>query len=218
MTGMRGMHVAALAVAGVILSTFLVGSALAAETSNLGTVDVEKAFNGYKKKQQLDQDLAAFVEELRQKLELRQTHRLLDKEEFSQLEELKGKSKATDAEGKKIEEIEGLSREREKELQTLQQKVGPTDEEKARLIALQDQAKKSDEELKGTEKEFEREVNKRRIDLSQEVMGEVEAAVAAVAKQKGLDVVFNKSLGELGFIIYSSVDITEDVLKRLNRE
>ncbi len=48
-------------------------------------------------------------------------------------------------------------------------------------------------------------------------MGEVEAAVAAVAKQKRLDIVFNKSLGELGFIIYSSVDITEDVLKKLNK-
>jgi len=214
----RGIHITLLITTGILLGALPVGPALAADAGGFGTVDVERAFNDYEKKQQLDKDLVAFVEQLRQKFDLRQTHKLLDKEEFDQLAELKQNATPTDADTEKIRELEELSTQREKELQALQQKTGPTDEEKARLIALQDQAKKSEAELTETQKQFEKDVTKRRFDFSKEVMGEVETAVAAVAKEKELAIVFNKSFGELGFIIYSSVDITDDVLKKLNKK
>jgi len=198
------------------------GSALAADAKaagpQFGTVDVERAFNEYEKKKQLDEQLMTSAEQARQKLELRSTNRLLTADEFKQLADLRTKPKQDDADKKKIDEILALSKQREQELQTLQQKQDSTDAEKARLKELQDQLNGSDASLKEDTSKYQTELRTQQVDLSRQVMQEVEVAVAAIAKDKGLSLVFNKSAGEPGLVIYSSMDITDEVLKRLNKK
>ncbi|MBP6962881.1 MAG: OmpH family outer membrane protein [Armatimonadetes bacterium] len=199
------------------LGIILTGPAVSAEAQVFASVDVEKAFNDYKKKQDLDKQVMAELQQLQSKLELRQTHPLLTKAEFDELAALKAKEKPTDAEKKRIETMEAMSTQKEKDLQALRQKTTPTDEEKASMAALQEVAKQTETELRDSAKQADTEWQAKRYELSKQVMEDVQAAVAAVAKQKNITMVFNKSAGETVLVVYSSNDITADVIARLNK-
>lgn len=218
MLRLRGIIV--LLMLGLLLSAYMGGPTLAADAksgTSFGSVDVEKAFDGYDKKKQLDQELLVFADQLTLKYELRKTNRLLTADEFKQLADLTVKPNQNDADKKKIEELLAQSKQREQELQTLQQKQGATDAEKARLKELTDQATNADAVLKDETGKYQGDFAAKQVELSRQVMDEVDAAVAAVAKSKGLSMVFNKNIGDIRFIIFSSVDITDEVLKKLNK-
>lgn len=221
MTILRG--IATIAIFALLLSAFASIPAMAADAKapvlSIGTVDVEKAFDGYTKKDKLQQELMANYERLKADLELRGTNKLLTEDEFKQLADLKAKPTLDDASKKKVDELLALSKQREQEFQALQQKANATDQEKAQLKALQDQLTKTDETLKSQEAQYNDELTKQRIDLSKQVMQDVDTAVAVIAKEKGLTIVFNKSAaGDPGFIVFSSVDITDEVIKKLNKK
>lgn len=218
---LKSRGILAILALGLFLSVFTGGSSFAADvkaTASFGTVDVEKAFDNYDKKKQLDQELMNYADQLKQKLDLRKTNKLLKPEEFNQLAELKVKPNPTDDEKKKIEDFLALSKQREQELQALQQKQDTTDVEKARLKELTDQSANTDAALKEELGKSQNDLAGKQIDLSRQVMQEVEAAIAEVAKAKGLTIVFNKSASEPGLIAYSSLDITDEVLKKLNKK
>lgn len=218
----KSLTIIAVLISGLILGALACPPASAADakttTQVLGTVDVEQAFNGYEKKKQLEQELMSLYDQAKQKLELRQANKLLTTEEFTQLADLKVKPKPTDVETKKIEELANTSKQRDQELNSLQQKTTPTDAEKTRLAELTSQLAKTDAAIKEDESKYQDDLNKRRIELSGQIMQDVNTAVSAIAKEKGLSIVFNKSVGEPNLIIYSSLDITEDVLKKLNKK
>lgn len=189
-----------------------------AGTVLFATVDIEKAFDGSTKKAQLEQELQTYYRNIEQWFQLRNANKLLTAEEFAQLVELKNKPKQEEADKKKIDELLALSKQRDQELEALRQKQGATDAEKARLNELQEQMKKSETQMQEEEKKQQAELTKKRVELSKQVMTDVDAAVAAVAKEKGLTIVFNKSAGEPGLVVYSSLDITDEVLKRLQKK
>lgn len=205
-------------VVGIILSILALIPASSAEAQVFASVDIEKAFNDYQKKQDLDKQIMADLQSLQLKFELRQTHELLSKTEFDELAALKAKPKPTEAETKRIGDLEAASSQLEQELQALRQKTTPTDAEKTRMAALQAQIKQTETEIKDGAKQAEADWQKRRYELSKQVMDDVQAAVAAVAKQKNFSMVFNKSVGEAVLVVYSANDITEEVLKRLNKK
>lgn len=212
----------AVLIPGLVLGTLACGTAFAADAKTnapvFATVDVEQAFNNYEKKKQLEAQLMSMYDQAKQKLQLRGSNKLLTDVEFTEYANLKLKPNATDAEKKRTEELAALSKQREQEFQSLQQKPNPADTDKQRLSQLQDQLTKTDQSLKDDETKYDADLNKQRIDLSTQVMGDVNTAVAAVAKDKGVTMVFNKSIGEPGFVIYSNFDITDDVLKKLNKK
>jgi len=218
MLKLRG--ILAVIIFGLFLSALASSLALAADAKPMtfGSVDVQKAFDGSVKKAQLQQELENQIAQVKQWLELRNSNKLFTTEEFQQLVDLKTKPKPEDADKKKAEELLTLSKQRDEAFQALQQKTSLTDAEKAQLKEFQDRAKKvqtsMEEELKKRDVELE---NKGR-ELSKQVMQDVEAAVAAVAKGKGLAIVFAKSIGDYTFVVYSSVDITNEVLERLNKK
>jgi Skp family chaperone for outer membrane proteins len=219
----KSLTIIAVLVSGLVLGVLATGSAAPAADAKsvlqvFGTVDVEQAFNGYGKKKQLEQELVTYYDQAKAKLELRQGNKLLADAEFTELADLKIKPKPVEADTKRIEELTNLSKQREQEFQALQQKVSPSDAEKARLNELQAQIKKAEAALKDDETKYQDDLNKKRVELSQQVMLEVNTVVAAVAKEKGLAIVFNKSASEPSMIIYSNLDITEDVLKKLNKK
>ncbi len=209
---------ALVAAVAIILSIFMVAPALAADAQVFATVDIEKAFNDYTKKQDLDKQIMTDLQGLQSKLELRKTHEMLSSAEFEELATLKAKVKPTDAEKKRTEELEGASTARAQELQTLRQKTTPTDEEKNRMAALQSQVTQTGTELKDAAKQADTDWQKKRYDLSKQVMDDVQTQVAAVAKAKGITMVFNKSVGETVLVVFSANDITDEVLKKLNKK
>lgn len=220
MLKLRG--VLAVLIPGLVLGAMACGSAPAADAKSTGqvfaTVDVEQAFNTYEKKKQLEAELLTLYDQAKQKLEMRSANKLLTNIEFNQLADLKLKPKPTDVETKKIDELTTLSKQREQEFQSLQQKPSPTDADKTRLNQLQDQIKQTDQSLKDDETKYEADLNKKRVDLSSQIMLEVKTAVSSVAKDKGVTIVFNQSSSEPGLVVYSNYDITEDVVKKLNKK
>lgn len=215
--GRTRISIALVAIIGIVLSILTVAPARSAEAQVFAAIDLDKAFNDYTKKQDLDKQFQSEVQGIQSKLELRQTHSLLNTTEFEELSTLKAKVKPTDAEKKRIEELETSSTQRVQELQALRQKTTPTDAEKTRMAALQDQTKQTDAELKEIARQADADLQKRRYELSKQVMDEVQAAVAAVAKSKGITMVFNKSVGETVLVVFSTNDITDEVLKKLNK-
>jgi Skp family chaperone for outer membrane proteins len=216
--GRTRISIAVVAVISLILGIILVSPALSAEAQVFATIDIEKAFNDYEKKQELDKQIVADLQAVQSKLELRQTNELLSKTEVDELSTLKAKAKPSDAETKRIAEIEAASMAREKELQDLRQKTTPSEAEKTRLAALQDQIKLTDAELKEAAKLADADWQKKRYELSKQVMDDVQTQVAAVAKAKGITMVFNKSVGETILVVFSTNDITEEVIKKLNKK
>jgi Skp family chaperone for outer membrane proteins len=220
MTRLHG--IVAISVLGVFAVALAGGMAFAADAKATGpvfaVVDVEKAFDGSEKKQTLEKELAAYLKGIEDWFQLRSTNKLLTPEEFTQLTELRNKPKQEEADKKKIDEFLALSKQREQEFQTLQQKQGATDAEKARLKELQDQITKTDASMQEEEKKRQVEWTNKKIELSKQVMADVEAAVADVAKEKGLTMVFNKAIGEPGLVVYANIEITDEVLKKVNKK
>ena len=202
-----------------IIANFAVAAEVKPSTGLVfGTADADSVFKDYTKRQQLYSDLDALKAKLEGELELRNANRLLTDDEFKQLVDLQAKAAKTDAEQKKIDELLATSKQRDQDLQTLQQKSDATDAEKAQRTELENRLKTVQQALQDNKTKFEDELNKRLIDANKLVTADIETAVAAVAKEKGLSVVFNKSFGAAEFVLYSSVDITPDVLKKLNKK
>jgi len=210
----------------VLISIFVLGTiagpAAAADAKApvglvFGTADADALFKDYTKRQQLYSELDALKANLEGQLELRNANRLLTEDEFKQLVDLQAKPKKTDAEQKKIEEFLATSKQRDQDLQTLQQKSDATDADKAQRTEMENRLRTVQKSLQDDKAKFEEELNRRLIDANKQVTTDIEAAVSAVAKEKGLTVVFNKSFGAAEFVLYSSVDITADVLKKLNK-
>jgi Skp family chaperone for outer membrane proteins len=181
------------------------------------TLDVEKAFNGYDKKTQLDAKLQADKAQADEKLRLRSDNAFLTADEFTQLADLAAKPTKTDDDKTKIAALTKTANDRQAEYTGLQQKKDATDAEKARLQELQSMGEKAKAAFDAEQTSLYQKLQKQQVDLSKQIMQDVEVAATNVAKAKGITMVFNKSFGEPGFIIYSGMDITDEVLAKLNK-
>lgn len=206
--------------AAAVLAVFLLsGISMAADAKSsgilFGSVDMEAAFNASQKKKDNEAKFQAMVAQMQQKIDLHQKNRLLSADEFQQLVDLSIKPNPTPEEKARADELLNLSKARDQELQALQQKKDATDADKARLKALQDQLALSDSAIRDEANKYANDIEKARDDLSNEVKVDINNAVAAIAKEKGLSVVFNKTSGDIILVVYTSIDITDDVIKRM---
>lgn len=199
----------------LVLSAFVVNTYAIASPAVFGSVDMEAVFNEAPRKKDNEAKLQAMVAQIRQRIELRQANRLLTADEFNQLADLTAKADKTDADNARITELQNASKTKDQELQALEQKKDANDTDKARLQTLRDLYIASDQELKDSAAKYSEDIEKANIDLSNEVKADINKAVEAVAKEKGLSIVFNKTAGDAILIVYSSVDITDEVTKRL---
>ncbi len=198
-----------------------VGMAIAADAKaamQFGTVDIEKAYAGYQKSAQIKEELKNAYDKANLKLDLMKANKLLTPEEIAELVELSTKDKQTEADKARINALLDISKKRDQEMQTLEQKQDATDAEKARLQQLIEQRKNSEEAYKKSFESLQKELNNKENELLGAAKKDIVDAVAAVAKEKGISIVFNRSIGLADFIIYSAVDITDDVIKKLNKK
>lgn len=218
----RSRGILAVLVLGSLLAAAVASPVFAADAKSaglvFGTADADSLFKDYTKTQQLYSELDALKAKLEGQLEMRNSNRLLTDDEFKQLVDLQAKPQKTEAEQKKIDELLATSKQRDQDLQTLQQKADATDAEKAQRTELENRLRTVQQALQTDKTKFEDELNERLIDTNKQVTEDIETAVSAVAKEKGLAVVFNKSFGAAQFVLYSNLDITPDVLKKLNKK
>jgi Skp family chaperone for outer membrane proteins len=211
-----------------ILSTFMRSTFVGAASSPndkpditgpaTGIVDIESVYGQSGLKSKLEGDLQSLKTQLEQKLELRNNNGLLSPDEFKQLADLTAKPSPTADDTKKIQELNKAEADREQDLTTLQQKQGATDAEKDRLKALTAQMAKAAEVWKAEKDADEESFRDKQIEMKKQAIQQIETEVTAVAKQKGLTLVLNKTNGDMVFVAYSSNDITDAVVQRMNKK
>lgn len=218
---MSKLHAIAVVLAFLLLSAVVVAPAFAAAPQPampaFGSVDVDRAFAASERKKAVSSELDTYGRQLQSNLELREANKLLSEQELAQVRDLKAKASLTAAEQSNVESLLAKSRELDKEFAALQQKPNPTAEESARLKELQSMVEAGKTALTREQEKYSADFSKRQSDLLKQAIDDIDAAVAAVAKGKGLSIVFNKSVGQLNIVVYSSVDITDDVIKKLNK-
>lgn len=218
----KSRSISAVLALGFVLSVITGGYAVAAADTKavptFGVVDVAKVFDGYDKKKTASQEFAAEGQKLQEKLQLRQINRMLSNGEFDQFMELKTKVSLNDNDKKKMDDLLATTKSREQELQTLQQKQNSTDAEKVRLNELQDMANKGEDATKLEAEKLQAQFAQKQDDMTQKLLGDIEKAVAAVAKDKGLAMVLNKNVNGAPFVLFATVDVTDEVLNKLNKK
>lgn len=201
----------ALALTGTVAAV-PVRAADAPAASTFGSVDVQKVLAGYTKKATYDDQINQLNARLQAYMQQQSSSPMLSKADQDQLGALLAKPSPTDQDKVTISQLQQKSTQAVQELAALQQKPNPTDADKARLAQLQQMQDAGKQALDDTYKGYQDQVQAANAALSQKLSDEVKAAITDVAKQRGLAVVFDAQVA-----IYTTNDITDDVVKRLNK-
>lgn len=205
--------ITALSLAGLFAISSVAARPVSAQaTLPIGSVDVAKIQSGYAKRAQLEKTVADLNFKLSSQLKTLSASDMLNKDQLQQLAALLAKQTLTDPEKAKVAELQNASARDSQELTALQQKANPSDDDKKRLGVLAAQKQAAQDAMQqivdGYNEQFKLETQK----VSDQFTELVKSTVAAVAKDKGLTVVLDSQLA-----IYCANDITDEVLKRLNK-
>lgn len=185
-----------------------------AQTVQFGVVDVNKVLNESKSRtivsgelQRTERSYTAILQRLAQG-----SARFLTDAEITELAGLYEKDKPTEAEQKRISQLEEKGDQQKRELTTIQNTPKPDDAQTARFTLLNDTFEKGGASLQQLNRTLSARLQEKARDAEQKALVTVRAAVAKVAKAKGLAVVFTGDIA-----IYATVDITDDVVKEVNK-
>jgi len=199
-----------LAIAGIsVLST----GAWAQGTGAFGMVDLKRVVDEYDQRKALEAQLQQMRDQMRAKLQWRANNLLLEEAELSEYENLASITNPTDQQKQRMQELEQKSRQLNEELSQLRQKNPPTEQDTQRMNQLTAIENRNREALVQLQDQFEQQLNARRDEMINQMLQDIRKAVAAVAQEKKLAVVFDSTQ-----VLYASNDITTDVIKRLNRK
>jgi Skp family chaperone for outer membrane proteins len=122
------------------------------------------------------------------------------------------KDQPSDTEKKRIAELEAIGDSRKGEMSRLENTASPTDVQRKRFTELNSMHQQGEQNLAALTQDFESRLRTREDDLTKKALATIREAIAVVAKQKGLAVVFDSK-----FALYAQVDITADVAKQVNK-
>jgi len=194
------------------LSSAQAGSAPAA-TSVIGSVNIQKVLAGYNKKASAEASMQAMADNFNNVFKLEQASAMLSQSDQQSLCTLLLKPTKVQADEDQIKVLQTKSVNDANELATLQQKTSPTDDDKARLTVLTGEQQNGQAALQTIADSFKQQLSDQDQQQSTQLESDVRAAVASVAEQKGLAVVFDSSLA-----IYASNDVTAQVISKLNSD
>jgi len=199
-----------LAIAGI---SVLSNGAWAQGTGAFGMVDLKRVVDEYDQRKALEAQLQQMRDQMRAKLQWRANNLLLEEAELSEYENLASITNPTDQQKQRMQELEQKSRQLNEELSQLRQKNPPTEQDTQRINQLTAIENRNREALVQLQDQFEQQLNARRDEMINQMLQDIRKAVAAVAQEKKLAVVFDSTQ-----VLYASNDITTDVIKRLNRK
>ncbi|HVK05131.1 MAG TPA: OmpH family outer membrane protein [Armatimonadaceae bacterium] len=213
-----------------VLAAFLIGAVLAgpgavrparaqnnpaaAAAPTFGMIDVGKILNDSKARQAAATELQQFQQALVGILRRMDqgTARFLEEAEVMELGKLYEKTAQTDADKKRISDLEQKGDLSKGQLTRLQNVASPTPEQNKELQDLADRQEKGAAHLQKYADSLDKQLKDRERSINTKMMDDVKTAVAKVAKQKNLAAVFTGDVA-----IYAPVDITNDVLKEINK-
>lgn len=199
--------------AGVMFLASSVWAQARGAPSGFGAVDLKRVVDEYEQRKTMEQQLQQLRDQLRVKLQWRANNLLLSEEEINEYENLASLTNPTQQQRQRIQQIEQKSQQLNQELSALRQKNPPTEQEVQRINQLTASENRNKEVLAQKQDQFEQELSTRRDEMINQMLQDIRKAVAAVAQEKALAVVFDTSM-----VLYASNDITNDVIRRLNRK
>jgi len=181
--------------------------------STIGSVDIQKVLAGYTKKAQSETDYEKVVDQYNNAFNAQKQNYMLSLTDQQTLGNLLLEDTPSTADQAQIKQLESQSQSDAAELAALQQKASPTDSDKVRLAALTQEQQASQQILQDIANNYKNLLDAKNQAASDVIAGDIKAAVATVAQEKGLTVVFDSSLA-----IYATNDVTDLVLTKLNAD
>jgi outer membrane protein len=191
----------------------LSAGAWAQGASAFGMVDLKRVVDEYDQRKTLESQLQQLRDQMRAKLQWRANNLLLEEAEISEYENLASITNPTQEQRQRMQQLEQKSRQLNEELSQLRQKNPPTEQEAQRINQLTAIENRNRELLIQLQDQFEQQLNARRDEMINQMLQDIRKAVAAVAQEKKLLVVFDSTQ-----VLYAANDITNDVIRRLNRK
>jgi Skp family chaperone for outer membrane proteins len=187
-------------------------AAASGEMPVFGSVDINKLQTQSTKKAKYDTDLHALAERLNAAFKLQASSIMLSKAEQVELGGLLSKVNPTDADRNRSNALQAQASKAAQQLTDLQQKKDPTPADTALVASLTSQYETGKAALQevgdGYQEQLKTLSDKDNADFTQSVKD----AITAVAQQRGLSVVFTSDIA-----VYTVNDITDDVVKRINK-
>jgi len=180
------------------------------------TVDVGKLLEQYKTRQVMISDLRALETKFAARLARRDNMPLLTEEEHKLLDQLNEKEGGQTADDKKkIQELTEKAQKLSNELQALRQKPSKdlTDADKARLAELERALANAQQQFASLKDDLSNTAQQESGKRQEALTKAIKEAVAKVAEQKGLSIVFTTDVA-----LYAGIDITAPVLAELNKK
>ena len=187
-------------------------AAPASGTAQFGSVDITKIQTQSTKKEKYDSDLHALADKLDFQFKQQAASVMLTETEQTELGRLLGKANPSDADRASITALQTQSTKDAQELTDLQQKKEPTPADTARLATLGGRYTAGQAALQKIGDGYQAQLKALSDKDNAEFTQSVREAIAAVAQQKGLAVVFTADVA-----VYTTNDITDDVVKRINK-
>jgi Skp family chaperone for outer membrane proteins len=206
--------------------TALLLLAAPALAGGIGVIDYNRVVSEYDLYKQYEQQLERYASELEAELTEFGSTALLTSEELSELNALKGKTGPTQEETARIDALKGLTKMRQDRERELEQKPSPTPEEQAEMRDLIKRMQDADQRFKDMNQQMMAKLGDRNKEYFAKVEANVRAMIETVAKEKGLDTVVNKDMRlsdrqmsmTIPVVLFGGIDISEDVLSRLNKK
>jgi Skp family chaperone for outer membrane proteins len=182
-----------------------------AQAGAIGSVDINKVVASYGKKSAAQDQLQQMANQLQQTLGTQSDYSMLTADQQKQLGNLLLKANRTTADDAQVQSLEAQSQKDAQALAALQQKKDLTDADRTQLSQLTDEQQAGGQALQAVHDDYMQRLNQQSDQVNLQTLDDIRAAVAAVAKQKGLSVVFDGAVA-----IYTTNDITQAVIAKLN--
>ena len=150
---------------------------------------------------------------LAKQLDDREMVRFLDEKDLAAAAALRAKPTLTADEKKQLDNFHATSKSRGDQLRALQQNPNKTEAEKTDFDRLTKLSSKTDDEITAVSEQLDAQLKAMGEKLGKQLTDTVTAAITEVAKEKSYTAVLDKHA-----VMVGGTDVTDDVLKRLNKE
>ena len=176
------------------------------------SVDINKIQSQSTKKAKYDADLHALADRLDYAFKQQAASIMLTPEDQNELGTLLAKANPTEGDRTRIAALQTQAANAAKQYTDLQQKQNPTPADTSQIATLASQYKAGQDALQKISDQYQNQLKTLNEKDATEFTVDVKEAIAAVAKQQGITVVFDSSVA-----VYTSNDITDEVVKRINK-
>lgn len=203
---------AALALLSLSLARPAAAAPAAGSQPVFGSVDISKLQENSARKTKYDTDLRALADRLDSTFKLQAQSLMLSAADQNALGTLLNNPRPTDAERAQITALQTKAAGNAARLTELQQKKDPTPADTAQLGVLTDMATSGQKIVTDVGAGYQAQLKKLSDADNAAFTQIVKEAIAAAARERGLSMVFTSDVA-----VYTTNDITEDVIKRVNK-